>query len=60
MHHIWQMLFLSRASITTTDTLKIKEDSMNEFHLTFSHINIIIYVEDVNKGKKGAKRGQNF
>ena len=33
---------------------------MNEFHLTFLHINIIIYVENVNKGKKGAKRGQNF
>nr|DAF00810.1 MAG TPA: hypothetical protein [Caudoviricetes sp.]DAN19736.1 MAG TPA: hypothetical protein [Caudoviricetes sp.] len=29
MHHNWQMLFLSRASITTTNTLKIKEDSMN-------------------------------
>nr|DAT23404.1 MAG TPA: hypothetical protein [Caudoviricetes sp.] len=38
------MLFLSRASITTNDTLKIKEDSMNEFHLTFLHINIILYI----------------
>ena len=60
MHHNWQMLFLSRASMTTNDTLKIKEDSMNEFHLTFSHINIIIYVENVNKGKKGAKKVQIF
>nr|DAQ83566.1 MAG TPA: hypothetical protein [Caudoviricetes sp.] len=37
-------LFYSRASITTNDALKIKEDSMNEFHLTFLHINIILYI----------------
>jgi len=52
--------FYSRASITTNNTLKIEEDSMNEFHLTFLHINIILHIENVNKGKKGAKKVQIF
>ena len=33
---------------------------MNEFHLTFLHINIILHIEIVNKGKKGAKKGAKF
>lgn len=54
------MPFYSRASMTTNDTLKIKEDSMNEFHLTFLHINIILHIKNVNKGKRGAKKVQFF
>nr|DAS07289.1 MAG TPA: hypothetical protein [Caudoviricetes sp.] len=33
---------------------------MNEFHLTFLHINIILHIENVNKGKKSAKKVQIF
>ena len=33
---------------------------MNKFHLPFLHINIILHIKNVNKDKRGAKRGQNF